>query len=176
MRSPHPLALALVLSASLATTACVDDGARPEFDQALADDLELPAGPDGGKADDAFEQRCPGMTRGVPSWRGLHGRFVFDDNSSAEIAAVEFMTTVDDVDASGPVWVALSFPKPSRAFDGHFRALSDNPAIGPILSFDTDNDGIHDYGRIVVGARIDETGPTHICMLGERGLYKLRRR
>ena len=54
--------------------------------------------------------------------------------------------------------------------------MSDNPAVGPLLSFDTDNDGIHDYGRIVVGARIDETGPTHICLLGERGLYKLRRR
>lgn len=148
----------LIIAAALAGGCAVldDDGDESDASLATADLATTP---------------CPGIdtSSGVPTYRGLAGAYVrYSLPATGEPLRLSLVTTVDDPDAAGTFTglrtTASGLPS---TYHGTFRALADNPAIGPVLALDTTGDGVLDESYFVLGLARRITGAvSRLCLAG----------
>ncbi|KAB2898356.1 MAG: hypothetical protein F9K40_11505 [Kofleriaceae bacterium] len=152
-----------------------------ELDEPLADDTVA----DELLADVDWETQlafyCPGIDRaaGVPTYRGLAGTYVrLGLPAEDEPYRLAFATVVDDPEAVGTFAGLRGTASGTLGpYAGAFRAIPDNPAIGPALGLDVGGDGRYDATHFVLGLRRSLSGATitRICLSGDEHPFLLVR-
>lgn len=166
--------LLLVLAAG-----CGSD--EPDLLDEMLSDLapELPAY---ATADLTFEQllalHCPGVApTGATTYKGLTGTFVrLGWPAPGEPRRLSLVAHRDDPDAEGTyTGTKVGTDGATLAYAGRFAAISNNPAIGAAISFDTDGDGDFDDLFFVLGTRRAFGRVQSLCLGGAERPFLLTR-
>ncbi len=177
-----PLRSAFVMAVLLALPACTTTDHDELIDELAAAE---PVMPDySGKADGLTTEQlvavhCPGVTysAGVTTYKGLAGTYYRTTLAvQGEPVRLTLSPTHDDPDATGTfTGTRLNDNGLLASYAGNFSAITDNPAIGAAMGFDSDSDGQIDRVHFVLGLRRSFGRVVSLCLAGEETPFLMKR-